>query len=159
MKWKRRWPAAAFALAAALGASGLAFAAAQPSGADAIRARQASFKKMGAAFKAVNEETRAQSPDAAKLRANADIVADLSKQLPKWFPAGSGPGAGAPSAAKAEIWSKTSDFQKKAADFQAAAAKLHATPTTDIAAMTAATRAIGQQCTSCHAAFREKDKK
>ena len=158
MKWKRWRPAAAFALAAALGASGLALAGA-PSSAEVIRARQANFKKIGAAFKAVNEETRARSPDAAKLRGNADILADLSKQLPFWFPAGSGPGGGAPSAAKSEIWSKTADFQKKASDFQAAAAKLRAVPTTDIAAMTAATRAIGQQCTSCHAAFREKDKK
>lgn len=159
MRKSRLRAAAALVLAAAIGVSGLALAASQPSGADAIRARQANFKKMGAAFKAVNEETRAKAPDIARLRANAALIADLSKQLPQWFPSGSAPGAGAPTAAKPDIWSKSADFQKKTADFQKAAAALGATSAADSAAMIAATRALGQQCTSCHTAFRDKDKK
>lgn len=151
--------AALLVLAVTIGASSFAFAAAQLSGADAIRARQANFKEMGAAFKVVNEETRAKSPDTEKLRTNAALIADLSKQLPHWFPANSAPGVGAPTAAKAEIWRKGADFQKKTTEFQVTAVKLGATSSADIAALSATSRALGQQCVSCHTAFREKDKK
>ncbi|QMW23002.1 c-type cytochrome [Sandaracinobacteroides saxicola] len=130
-------------------------ALAQP--AKVIEARQANFKAMGRAMKAMGDEFRGGSPDIAVFRTNAATLNRLAPDLPKWFPAGSG--TGAKTEAKADIWSKPGDFAKAAANFAAAANALNtAAAGTDIAAVGAALRATGGTCKACHDQFREEKK-
>ena len=42
--------------------------------ADVIKARQANFKKIGGAFKAINDELKKSEPSVAVLRANANVM-------------------------------------------------------------------------------------
>ncbi|MDX2276637.1 MAG: cytochrome c [Hyphomonadaceae bacterium] len=149
----------AASLGAAIALSAIAgFAVAQTSTASVIETRESQFRRLGAAFKGMNEAVRAREPNMASIRANAVTIEELAQQLPTWFPAGSGPGAGAPTAAKTEIWSDAAGFADQAHLFQTAAADLSAAARRgEMSAIRTEVRTLGQRCASCHTEFRERD--
>lgn len=125
--------------------------------AQSVEYREAQFRRLGAAFKAVNDQTRASSPNLATIRANAQTISTLAAEFPSWFPAGSGPAAGLETKAKAEIWTNGSGFTEQVTRFQTAARNLAtASAGTDTAAIGASARALGATCGGCHTAFRER---
>ena len=137
----------------ALSAIGLAGYAVAQMGADAaIEARKKLMKEQGAAWKNIQDKTKAGQvkevvPDAEKL-------ASTAKEIPSLFPEGSlNPEK---SAAKPEIWEKRAEFDAAAKNLETWAAKLKDTAATGDADQTqAVVKDFGRQaCGSCHQPFR-----
>ena len=141
---------------AALGLlAGYAAHAAAPAIADAIKARQASYKEIGGAFKNINDELKSGSPDMNSVKPLAREIATRAALLPKFFPKGSGPEAGIKTRAKPEIWRDNAAFVKLQGDMIAAARTLDAAAASgNVAGVTAARTTLGGVCKSCHDRFR-----
>ena len=123
-----------------------------------VAARQAGMKGMGGKLKAIKAfaDTGEGQADAAE---GAAVLVQTSKQIPGWFPAGSGLDSfDGKTAAKPDIWTDNAKFQAIAATFQADAAALQkAVASGDKAATATAFDAMGREgCGACHGAFRAK---
>jgi cytochrome c556 len=157
---------AGLALMAGLGlAAGAAFAhddvGPMPTtpGGKAAYQRHASFKAQGAAFKAINDELKKDSPDMAAISTNAAKLKISSEGLPSWFPKGSGPESGFKTDAKAEVWTDAAGVGAAANRFQAEAAKFQQLAAAgDIASVKGEVRAVGGACKNCHDKYRVPDK-
>lgn len=142
----------AIALVLALGASGALAASAAET---AIATRQAGYKKLGGAFKAISDELKKGSPDAKIIAANAQVVNAQAAQVGKWFPKGSGPEAGFKTEAKANIWTDQAKFAVAVGNFQTQAGKLQTVAAGgDVEAIKAQFRATGGTCKACHDVYR-----
>jgi cytochrome c556 len=125
---------------------------------EVIQARQANFKAIGKANKAVQDELRKPAPNIALIRANARQLVNLSAQLPRWFPRGTGPETGVKTGALPAVWTKRAEFGTAAVNFNKAARSLEAAASqADVAAVIASGRALGPTCKGCHESFRAKD--
>lgn len=144
---------------AAIGVSGMAFAQATTQASrtpeQAVDYRHQQFRRVGAAFKGVNDGLRAGSPDMAAIGASTQALSTLAADLPNWFPAGTATPTGDRNRAKSEIWSDAAGWNAQVTQFQAATRTLAAA--NDVAAARAAVRAAGARCASCHNAFRVPD--
>jgi cytochrome c556 len=126
--------------------------------ADTITQRQARLKQLGASFKTMNDELRQSSPDAAKVKASMAVLRQSSLDLPKWFPAGTGPEAGVKTKAKAEIWADKAGFATDAKSFALEVQKLQGMANAnDFDSMKVQAKTVGQTCGTCHTSFRVKD--
>jgi cytochrome c556 len=125
----------------------------------AIPARQMGMKQVGRTFKGINDQLHSGSPDSAALAAGAHQLADLARKVPSWFPAGSGPGTGVKTAAKAEIWAQPADFHAKAIALANATAALDraAAKTADPAVLQPLAVQVGGACKACHTAYKVAD--
>ena len=123
--------------------------------ADTVRTRVASYRELGAAFKAANDGLRGE-PQIVLLQQSARQIGNASKQQYAWFPAGSG--VGAKTAAKPEIWSNPAGFRAAQDAFarQAEAFK-KAVVSGNAAVMRAEVKKLGAVCKGCHDKFRNKD--
>lgn len=123
-----------------------------------IKARQAGFKNLGKAFKAMSDQLRSGEPDMAALQAAAASVPEITSGIETWFPAGSGPESGVKTEALPAIWEKPEDFVMKVGNFKAAAAALAvASKSGSVDAISAAFRATGGTCKACHDNYRLDD--
>ena len=146
----------AFAVAI-VGASGFAAAQTTRTPAQAIEYRHDQFRRLGRAFKGVNDQARAGSPDLAVIRTNSQTISQLAADFPTWFSAGSGPGGGNDTRAKAEVWSNRAAFDTQIRGFQTAAAALStAAAGNNTAAIQQSARALGATCSGCHRDFRNE---
>jgi len=151
-KMKRSYSAAF--LAFSMLASYAAYAAA-PAITNAIKARQASYKEIGGAFKSINDELKSGAPDMNSVKPLARDIAARAALLPKYFPKGSGPEAGLKTRAKPEIWKDNAAFVKLQGDMITAARALDAAAASGNAAgLSAARNTLGGTCKSCHDRFR-----
>lgn len=119
---------------------------------EAIAARQQLMKDQGAAWKNIQDKTKAG--DIAGLVPDAQKLVDTSKDIPKLFPEGSlNPQK---SAAKPEIWAKRSEFEAAAKNLHTQAEKLRDTAKSgDKAATQAVVQTFGRNaCGTCHTPFR-----
>jgi cytochrome c556 len=124
-------------------------------GGKAVLTRQAHYKDLNGAFKAINEQVRSDAPDKAAIAAGAGKMKALAADLPGWFPKGSGPEAGVKTAAKAEIWTDAEGFAAVATKLQAETAKLSDAATAgDMDAIKAQVRATAGACKTCHDKYR-----
>lgn len=116
--------------------------------------RHENYERIGDAMKLVTRELKASSPDLAKVREGATVIATLAPQIPSWFPAGTGPDVGK-TEARAEIWQRPDDFRAKAAAMNEAAQTFRtAAAGTDLAAIRAAHAELGKTCKACHDLYR-----
>ena len=137
-----------------LAASYAAYAA-TPAVTNAIKARQASYKEIGGAFKSINDEIKSGSPDMNSVRPLARDIATRAALLPKYFPKGSGPESGVKTRAKAEIWKDNATFVKLQGDMITAAKALDAAAASgNVGGLTSARNSLGGTCKSCHDRFR-----
>ena len=121
-----------------------------------MKERHENYEKIGKAMKAIGRTLKAETPDLAVVRTNADTIATLAPKVKTWFPAGTGPDVGK-TEAKAEIWQKTDDFNAKADDFARAATAFQAAARGgDVAAIRAAQGELGKSCKACHDLYREE---
>ncbi len=128
-------------------------------GAKAVAIRQAHYKDLNGAFRTLNVELRKDAPDKAVLATSAGQMRDLAAALPSWFPKGSGPEAGVPTAAKAEIWTDAAGFAAVANGIQTETAKLAEVATAgDLDGLKTEVRATGAACKACHDKYREPEK-
>jgi cytochrome c556 len=151
----RKGPAIAAAVLA-LGAAGVAWAAVDAAAVEA--ARETHFKEIGRNNKAIRDQLKTDAPDLAVIGPAAHRIAELSVELPSWFPAGSGPRAGIKTEARPEIWAKLAEFKTKAANLGTRARAVEAAAGKgDKAAVAQAANELGQACKSCHEEFRHED--
>jgi cytochrome c556 len=121
------------------------------SAAAAVEARQAGFKKMGAALKAITEQLKTGSPDPSTLAAPAQALVGFAEKVPHWFPAGSG----AETDALPNIWTDRARFDALAKDLLAEVKNLSATlAANDLAAMKEQAKRTGAACSACHRSYR-----
>ena len=147
------------ALSAAVlcGLAAATLATAAPSASETIAARQANFKKIGGATKAIKDELGG-SADKAKIAAAAKTIATVARAQAKLFPSGTGPSSGVKTDALPAIWTQRATFDAALGKLVAEADKLAAVARTgDAAAMGAQFRAVGGTCKSCHDQFRLDD--
>lgn len=123
---------------------------------DIVKARIAGYKQLGAAFKKVNDELKAGSPDLKLIGQNAEQIKSLSHKQLRWFPKGSGAAAGVTTRAKAQIWSDGAAFQAAQKEFVARGDSLaKAARSGNVALVRTATQDVGRSCQTCHRAYRE----
>jgi cytochrome c556 len=129
-------------------------------GGKAAYIRHGNFKQQGAAFKAILDEAKKDSPDMAVISANATKLKTLSDQLPSWFPKGSGSESGTKTDAKAEVWTDAAGFAAAARNFQGETAKLQQLASAgDLAGVRGDLKAVGAACKACHDKYRVPEKK
>jgi cytochrome c556 len=120
-----------------------------------IEARQSHFKDMGGAFKTVRDQLRRPTPDLTAIAQAAQSVKELAQDQPNWFPKGSGPEAGAKTAAKPEIWSDAANFSAAMQKLRDAAGKLDSlAQAKDVDGLKAHVTGMGQACKGCHDKYR-----
>lgn len=152
---RRAVRATAAIVAAALGSAAAIAAAAEPSRAEQlIRYRQSLYFVTGANFGQLAAMVNGKTPyDAQDFATRADRVAYFARMLPEAFPAESQ--RGAPTKAKAEIWTERAEFDRLLRDLQARSSELaRAAQTNDLGQIRPAFAATGRACKSCHDRFR-----
>ena len=121
--------------------------------------RHEGMEEIGDAFKVVNRELKAASPDMAAIQQAAATIADGAGKSSDWFPPGTGPDIGK-TRAKAEIWQKPEDFAAKDRAFQAAAAAFRAAADSgNLDAVKAQAGELGKSCKACHDPYRAEEKR
>ncbi len=123
---------------------------------NAVKARQANFSDVGAAFKAISDEMKAGRPDSATVEFSIKTMQQYSNSIDSWFLEGSGPESGLEMEAKANIWSEPEAFAEQISNFKTAVAGL-SEAIDDPELLPAKFRAAGGTCKSCHDTFREED--
>ena len=119
------------------------------------KARLDNYKKIGTAFKTINDGLKADKPDTKAIADQAKIIKDLAPHIPSWFPRGSGPETGIKTRAKADIWSDWGTFTASAKGLQTEAGKLQTIAMKgDVDAIKAQVKATGGACKTCHDKFR-----
>jgi cytochrome c556 len=120
-----------------------------------IEARQAGFKKMGAAMKSIAAELKTDAPDLTKMSAAAQAIALGVKEQPSWFPAGSGPESGLETDALAHIWKDSAKFAALSNQLGAESGNLAtALASKDVAAVRTQFKVLADACSTCHKSFR-----
>jgi cytochrome c556 len=126
-----------------------------PSPKAAIAARQAGYKKMGAAMKALNDQLKSNAPTKAIMVTAAQTIATTAREQPKLFPAGTGSTAGVPTDALPNIWTERAAFDEQMAKLIAESGKLLAVTNSGNAdAIRLQAKATGATCAGCHRQFR-----
>ena len=147
---KRIITAAAIGLACMVGVTG----AQAPRAEDVIKGRQGAMMLSGVAMASIKGAIDAGQPLASQ-RFSTRSLARWAHAVPGMFPAGSGPEAGVPSNARAEIWSDRAGFEARAADYAAAADRLAELAAGDDAAAFAAQWAVVRAtCQACHDGYK-----
>jgi cytochrome c556 len=126
-----------------------------PAAADPIATRVATYRSLGAAFKASNDGLRGGASQIAAIRQAAATIQKVSRLQYKLFPAGSGPRPGVKTAARPEIWSNPKGFRAaQDAFYTQADVYLKAAAGGDISAIKTEARKLGATCKGCHDNFR-----
>jgi cytochrome c556 len=147
--------AALLAAAAGLLASTLPALAASPQ--DIVAARKAGFKKMGGAFKTINDQIKRGAVDKPAAVAAAQTIAATARQQGGLFPPGTGPDKVKTDALPA-IWTQKATFDAQMNKLVADSGKLvGAANSGDLATLTAQFKATGAVCAACHKQFRQDD--
>jgi len=121
---------------------------------DAIKYRQSALFVMQQNFARVAAMAAGRAPFDAKVAAESAEVAAYMSKLP-WAAFGEGTDKGAPTKAKAEIWSDKAKFGDYAEKMQGELSKLNAAAKTgNLDSIKAAVGAVGGSCKTCHDAFR-----
>ena len=152
LNWTLRAGAAAIVLATAVSAYALDAASVE-------KARSDYFHSLGKAMKGAGDELKKPEPSMADVKAFAATLDKLAPELATHFPAGSGPDAGVKTEAKADIWSRPTDFKKAVDAFTTAAHAYNAAAQTgDVGATRTARMALGKTCGGCHDSFRNEER-
>jgi cytochrome c556 len=152
---KAKWIGGIAALTLALQMGGTTMAPAQDAGspAAAIEKRQAAMKKVGGASRTINGMVRGTAPyDGAAAAEAFRTMNEVAKVYGGYFPQGSE--SGGDTEALPAIWENKADFEAKLAKFASDTAAAAAAATQGEDAFKAAARQVGENCGSCHKAYR-----
>ncbi len=139
-------------LVSAVALATVAAAAEEATANDPILERQEIMAANGKAMKALSGIARQLAPfDAAVVQKNAATIAEGLEHAKPLFPEGSGSGAHE-TWAKSEIWADRAEFDKTMQAAHEAAVALQSV--SEEAAFGPALGKLGQNCRSCHDAFR-----
>ena len=122
-----------------------------------VDVRVTHYKQIGKANKAIRDELGQSQPNLANVQANARVIEALAKQIPSWFPRGSGQQEGVKTEALPVIWQQAPIFKQRAGGLADAAHRTAAAAASgNLDATKAAAGNIGAACKACHDTFREK---
>lgn len=125
---------------------------------DIIQSRQQSYKKMGASFKALNDELRQAAPAISVVRAQATTLNAAASSVTNAFPRGSGQESGIKTGAHPAIWQNAAAFRTAQGNLLAAASNLRtAAESGDLGRVRGALQRVGPTCKACHDQYRIKD--
>ena len=117
--------------------------------------RQDMMKKVGGAMGALAGIAKGEKPyDAEVVKASLTTMSEVAKAFPDQFPAGSE--TGHETEASPKIWEAMDDFKARSLKFGADAEAVLASLPADQAAVGAALRTIGANCSGCHEVYRVK---
>ncbi|HEV7573714.1 MAG TPA: cytochrome c [Thermoanaerobaculia bacterium] len=132
-----------------------ALAADQPS--DVVKYRQSVMKAMAAHMTSMSLVVKRQVSDRSQLAAHALALRDLSGDLAKFFPRGTGSDK-TKTAAKNEVWQRFPEFEAGFAKLQRESTALsEAAKRRDWKALDAQFERVANACADCHRTFRNKD--
>ncbi len=151
--FKKSFIAGALVIAATLGSAGQA--ADEP--ANLIKYRQAIMKAVGGHMAAIVAPLTGEVSFTDEIAGHAHAINELSKNLARLFPEGSGQEAGKTRALPA-IWAKWADFEANIKTLETESGKLaKVAESGDMAAIGQQVGVLGKEaCTACHKAFRQK---
>jgi cytochrome c556 len=125
--------------------------------ADQVRIRVASYKALGAAFKAVNDAVRAGDARSPQFQNAVTRIQASARQQYTLFPRGSGPQPGVKTSARAEIWSQAPRFRAAQDAFaRQANAFSRAAGTGNVDLIRTEARKLGATCKGCHDSYRDE---
>jgi cytochrome c556 len=131
-------------------------AAQQPTGADAIAARQKLMKKQGSEVKMLVGMIRGKVPyDGARASAAFQVLAETSARIPDLFPDDSK--TGHKTKALPKIWQNKADFDAKAKELHADALAAAPKAGQSLADLKTAFATVGDACSACHKEYRQRD--
>lgn len=146
------------ASAVIFGLSTLSLTSFAASPAKTIETREANFKSMGKAMKALTDQLRAPTPDMAVIKASAAALSQAAPKVGGHFPKGSGPESGVKTHALPAIWEKPADFKAAVAKLQTGVKAMQAAAQSgNIDAVKAAVPGVGGACKGCHEQFKARD--
>jgi len=123
---------------------------------DDVRNRIDRFRELGASFKTVNDSLRGSEPQTVLIQMAARQIVNASRDLPNWFPKGSGPESGAKTKTKPLVWTQAAKFKSAQITFANQAAALQrAAQTGNGPILQGEARKLGATCKGCHDTFRE----
>lgn len=124
----------------------------------AIEKRQENFENIGGSFKTVRDELRSGDADMAKIKAAADTIASLARNIKGGFPAGTGPETGVETEALPAIWQDKTTFEGAADKLVTEADKFaELAASGDASKIMGGVRGLGGACKNCHDQFRLDD--
>ena len=130
---------------------------AEPAPEATVKYRHKLMEAAGSHMSALSMIVKGESPRESDVAMHANALADIAKVVPHVFPAGTGPDV-VPSDSKAEIWTKTSEWQAAVKVFQDESAKLaELAKAGDMAAVKGQFGKVGGSCGDCHDLFRVDD--
>lgn len=128
-------------------------------GKQAIAVRKAAFTLIGNSFKPIGDAAQGKAEyNQEDIQKRANRILILSEFLDSAFPDASNLGE-PDTKAKADLWAKKADFDKKLKDFQEHAATLAKVTATEKTASDAFKEAFGnlaKDCKGCHESFKAK---
>ena len=137
------------------GEDGAGTPTAEASAPPAIEERQANFKSMGKAFKAIRTQLEGDSPDMAAIATAATDLNSAALKIEGYFPEGTSVDDGYDTEALATIWEKPEEFAEAHQRLvDASAQMITLVEGGDVAAVGDQVGAIGGSCKNCHDTFR-----
>lgn len=122
-----------------------------------VDARVAHYKEIGKSAKGIRDELSLAQPNLSNVESNATRIEALARQIPTWFPAGTGQQPGVKTEALPVIWQQVPTFRQRALGLAGAAHEIAAASASGNLAATRATAGnLGNACKACHDTFREK---
>ncbi|MEM1402728.1 MAG: cytochrome c [Pseudomonadota bacterium] len=117
--------------------------------------RQEGFETMGRAFKAMRAMQKDGAADNPRFVDAAEAIAERSKLIADWFPAGTGIDDGADTDALNYIWKNAEKFARLTADIEIEAEGLVAAARSgDVELIASAIESTRGACSACHKSFR-----
>jgi cytochrome c556 len=125
--------------------------------ADIVKYRQSVMKAMAAHMTSMSLIVKKQISDRSQLAAHAAALRDLSGNLPKFFPRGTGSDK-TKTAAKNEVWQRFAEFEEASLKLQRESNTLaDAAKRGDGKSFDAQFENVANTCAGCHHTFRVKD--
>ncbi|MEL6486173.1 MAG: cytochrome c [Pseudomonadota bacterium] len=120
-----------------------------------VEERQANFKSIGKAFKAIRTQLEGDSPDMAAIATAATDLNAAALKIEGYFPEGTSVDNGYDTEALATIWEKPDEFAEAHQRLvDASAQMITLAEGGDVAAIGDQVGAIGGSCKNCHDTFR-----
>lgn len=111
-----------------------------------VKERMDAMELMAKSMKSIAQKLKSKK-DLDSIKGEGRSIQEAAAKMPALFPAGSNEH---PSAAKATIWQKWTDFQAKARDLPAESGKLAGSETLDAKTLTRQVARVSQTCGNCH---------
>lgn len=117
-----------------------------------VKERMDAMELIAKSMKSITQKLKSKR-DLDSIKGEGKLIQEAAAKMPALFPAGSNEH---PSAAKATIWQKWTDFEAKARDLAAESGKLAESETLDAKTLTRQVARVSQTCSNCHESYRIK---